>query len=54
MQGYWKASIDGIEVARGTTPEEAQSNAVSLGHDANAVVLEFAYDTGRIGLSQIQ
>jgi len=47
MQGYWKASVNGQEVARGTTPEEAHNDAVSAGYDPNEIIIEFWYDQPR-------
>jgi len=47
MQGYWKASVEGVEVARGPTPEDAQFGAEALGYDPNLVVLEYCYDDPR-------
>jgi hypothetical protein len=54
MNGYWRANIDGAEVAKGDSPDEAHASAVSKGHDPNAIVLEYVYEAARVGLSFIQ
>ena len=53
MEGYWRASVDGIEVARGPSPEDAHAAATALGHDGNLVVLEYVYESARVGVSGI-
>jgi len=47
MYGYWRATVQGREVARGNTLLEALEAAGAMGYASEEIIVEFVYESAR-------